>query len=391
MICRWSTRSCFVVSFLSVTLSSSFRVRHTISGPMSSARYSSSSSSGGGGLPLMRSAMDVERRASVMEAARDSSEILSLRQTDPKTTFLEATAAAAAVAEQPTVAAAAATIVDADLRPSPGAAVVVEEPLSRRQGRRPGKAPEVVVEGDLLGNTPKMIALVWSSLALNAIYLLQALSTVTSPLEALWTAAGAFVGYTIADLVSGVFHWSVDNYGDGSTPVFGAVIEAFQGHHGSPWTITYRPFENNVHKIAYAVLPLLAMLRLVNPGPAGVALGVTFLIGSLMSNEFHRFAHMTSPPPLVRALQKFGVTVSRKEHGRHHSSPFEEKYCIVTGICNGPLDHFRVFRFMERVVYELNGVEPIAWKLDPSVKEVALATGWLPFSSAVAGAEDAAS
>lgn len=46
---------------------------------------------------------------------------------------------------------------------------------------------------------------------------------------------------------------------------------------------------------------------------------------------------------------------------------------------------------MERVVYELNGVEPIAWKLDPSVKEVALATGWLPFSSAVAGAEDAAS
>lgn len=51
----------------------------------------------------------------------------------------------------------------------------------------------------------------------------------------------------------------------------------------SPWTITYRPFENNVHKICYAVLPLLALLRLVNPGPAGVAFGVTFLFGSLMS------------------------------------------------------------------------------------------------------------
>lgn len=61
---------------------------------------------------------------------------------------------------------------------------------------------------------------------------LQALATVTTPLEALWTAAGAFIGYLIADLVSGVFHWSVDNYGDGRTPVFGAVIEAFQGHHG---------------------------------------------------------------------------------------------------------------------------------------------------------------
>ncbi|CAM9387222.1 unnamed protein product, partial [Hapterophycus canaliculatus] len=109
-----------------------------------------------------------------------------------------------------------------------------------------------------------------------------------------------------------------------------------------PWTITHRPFENNVHKIAYAVLPLLAVLRLVNPGPAVVALGVTFLVGSLMSNEFHRFAHMTAPSPLVLGLQRLGVTVSRKEHGQHHSSPFEEKYCIVTGICNGPLDRFRV-------------------------------------------------
>lgn len=60
------------------------------------------------------------------------------------------------------------------------------------------------------------------------------MTTVTTPAEALWTAAGAFVGYLIADLVSGVFHWSVDNYGDGRTPVFGAVIEAFQGHHGEP-------------------------------------------------------------------------------------------------------------------------------------------------------------
>lgn len=58
--------------------------------------------------------------------------------------------------------------------------------------------------------------------------------------------------------------------------------------------------------------------------------------------EFHRFAHMTNPPALVRSLQEMGLSVSRREHGRHHSSPFEDKYCIVTGICNGPLDHFRV-------------------------------------------------
>jgi len=52
----------------------------------------------------------------------------------------------------------------------------------------------------------------------------------------------------------------------------------------SPWTITHRPFENNVHKVTYAALPLLLLLRLADPGLFGVALGVAFLFGSLMSN-----------------------------------------------------------------------------------------------------------
>ncbi|CAM9440659.1 unnamed protein product [Ascophyllum nodosum] len=224
-----------------------------------------------------------------------------------------------------------------------------------------------------------MVFLTYFSLGLNVLYLLQAASTISSSWQAFWMAAAALAGVLIADLVSGVFHWSVDNYGDRNTPVFGAVMEAFQGHHASPWTITHRPFENNVHKIAYAVLPLLALLRWSNPGPIGVALGVTFLVGSLMSQECHRYAHMTQPPGPVRFLQDLGVMVGRRHHGQHHSSPFEEKYCIVNGVCNGPLDFFRVFRFLERVIYQVNGVEPIAWRLDAAVKEEALSTGWLPF------------
>jgi hypothetical protein len=41
----------------------------------------------------------------------------------------------------------------------------------------------------------------------------------------------------------------VDNYGDGSTPIVGAQIAAFQGHHQRPWTITEREFCNNLHKV----------------------------------------------------------------------------------------------------------------------------------------------
>ncbi len=89
-----------------------------------------------------------------------------------------------------------------------------------------------------------------------------------------------------ADLLSGVYHWGVDNYGDGATPVVGSQIAGFQvsptmqakqipqhvrcasqaghvavayqlsahdrvlqAHHQRPWTITQRQFANNVHKV----------------------------------------------------------------------------------------------------------------------------------------------
>lgn len=49
--------------------------------------------------------------------------------------------------------------------------------------------------------------------------------------------------------LAAVYHWGVDNYGDGSTPVFGRQIAAFQGHHQRPWTITQREFANNLHQV----------------------------------------------------------------------------------------------------------------------------------------------
>lgn len=41
--------------------------------------------------------------------------------------------------------------------------------------------------------------------------------------------------HTAADFLTGVYHWSVDNYGDRSTPVVGSQIADFQRHHQKPW------------------------------------------------------------------------------------------------------------------------------------------------------------
>ena len=65
-----------------------------------------------------------------------------------------------------------------------------------------------------------------------------------------------------ADFGSGVFHWSVDNYGNGRTPVMGNIIAAFQGHHSAPWTITYRGFCNIVWKLCIPFgLPTVAAIN----------------------------------------------------------------------------------------------------------------------------------
>eukprot|EP00878_Enallax_costatus_P040570 GHUV01046883.1.p1 GENE.GHUV01046883.1~~GHUV01046883.1.p1 ORF type:complete len:281 (+),score=87.72 GHUV01046883.1:146-988(+) len=64
------------------------------------------------------------------------------------------------------------------------------------------------------------------------------------------TALGAvFAAYVLADFGTAVYHWGVDNYGDGNTPIFGRQIAAFQGHHQRPWTITQREFSNNMHQV----------------------------------------------------------------------------------------------------------------------------------------------
>ena len=59
------------------------------------------------------------------------------------------------------------------------------------------------------------------------------LDAVTMDGEVGTTAARAFAtvfaSYVFSDLGTGIFHWSVDNYGDKNTPIAGNVIDAFQG------------------------------------------------------------------------------------------------------------------------------------------------------------------
>ena len=171
------------------------------------------------------------------------------------------------------------------------------------------------------------------------------------------------LAYWLSDLGTGVFHWSVDNYGSKATPVMGGIIDAFQGHHKYPWTITKREFCNNVHKVCKAPMAFtVPALVLPMGGGASVFLGV-FSACVVLSQQFHAWSHCkrSELPAAVLALQEAGLMVSRKEHGRHHKPPFESNYCIVSGWWNPYLDGSGFYTALEKAVFERTGVAPRCW------------------------------
>ena len=90
-----------------------------------------------------------------------------------------------------------------------------------------------------------------------------------------------------------------------------------------------------------------------------------------MSQQFHAWSHMkrSEMNPLVYQAQQTGLLVNRKDHGAHHKAPYDNKYCIVSGLWNPILDYGgkerSFFALLEKFIYKQYGVEPRSWH-DPN-------------------------
>jgi len=261
--------------------------------------------------------------------------------------------------------------------------------------RPKGKVAQLVVEGDSLETTTTQRVVVWSTLlghlgiasysVLGMLHNMNAnvdglgltgvegADAAAIGLTALQTVSLTLISLILADLGSGVLHWSVDNYGNGRTPIMGGIIAAFQGHHSAPWTITERGFENAVVKlcIPFGVQVVLALKVLFGLDPSATYFWTIFCVMEILSQEFHKMSHMTKSEagPIWNALQESGITIDRKSHAQHHVAPYDGNYCIISGICNKALDESGFFRRLEHIVYQLNGVGSNAWKLDAKLRD----------------------
>mmetsp|Transcript_3470 Transcript_3470/g.5414 ORF Transcript_3470/g.5414 Transcript_3470/m.5414 type:complete len:329 (-) Transcript_3470:89-1075(-) len=257
-------------------------------------------------------------------------------------------------------------------------AVSVEQDM--REKKIPiGSVPDFAISNDSNTVTATQKAWVYSHFLISFISFIQALwqinHTGSGEVDMIAMSMVFIASIILGDFGTGVFHWSVDNYGSINTPVVGTVCAAFQGHHQTPWTITFRPFINNVYKIAYGTVPAL-LLTVWNSSdhPYAQIFFTLFINWWLISQELHKYSHMRQLPAVVQLLQRMGVILSKKEHGLHHNSPFEGHYCILTGVCNPVLDRTKFFRHLEKLVFKLTGNKPLTWLEDPAMEKEAMST-----------------
>lgn len=222
-----------------------------------------------------------------------------------------------------------------------------------------------LVEGDVLSASPRQrltvrIAAALSLAGLGKAAWLIARSGQGVAASAAWTTLFLVLALEFADFGSGVYHWAMDNYGNAETPIFGPQIEAFQGHHEKPWTITHRDFSNNCERTCLATLPFILAFDLLPCSPYLLVFGVVASGFIAVSQELHKWSHTMRSQchPLVNRLQDLGLFVARRTHLSHHRVPFGDNYCIVSGHMNPVLDGLGFFRALERVVERLSGVRP---------------------------------
>ncbi|KAF8023764.1 hypothetical protein BT93_F1071 [Corymbia citriodora subsp. variegata] len=188
----------------------------------------------------------------------------------------------------------------------------------------------------------------WLACGCTAVLVSLAKAVVASCESHVWAEpilAGA-LGYVLADLGSGAYHWGNDNYGDASTPAAG-------GH--------------NLHALARVVASVVGPIDFICNDPTMLGF-VAICSGCIMfSQQFHSWAHSTKsklPPPVV-ALQDLGLLVSRSQHAAHHRAPYNNNYRIVSGVWNEFLDDRKVFEALEMVLFFKFGLRPRSWS-EPS-------------------------
>ncbi len=189
------------------------------------------------------------------------------------------------------------------------------------------------------------LALVWRLAHAPALALDQALLAIV-------------LGMLLADITSGTVHWMFDTWGTVRTPVVGALaIRTFREHHVDQKAMLSHDFvETNGHNAALSVI--LSGIGLYASSTFTQVYLITGALFIAMTSQIHKWAHMDTPPMLVRVLQRMRVILAPVHHSEHHAAPHTRNYCITTGWLDTPLRVLRVWDTLEWIIALVTRARP---------------------------------
>ena len=209
----------------------------------------------------------------------------------------------------------------------------------------------------------------------------------------LLTLPALFLGWYLADLLSGLVHMYMDyrpcpagkrlndlfDYSGSresaeyialfhdrmaTITAFERLVYDFKNHHPRPDALGRRPLWRQIGStVIVAALPisLLLNLALVTPlSPPGwlYACAVTYLLGGAFAQYFHGSLHRRDNPWLIRALRKVGLLMTPAAHQLHHDT-LQRDFATNCGWSN-PLVN-RVFNALRQRGYlDESGLVPTA-------------------------------
>lgn len=184
-------------------------------------------------------------------------------------------------------------------------------------------------------------------------------------LELLWLALLAIpLSLVLGDLVSGLVHWTADTYFSEETPIIGqSLVKPFRLHHLYPRDICTHDLVTTVGNVCIIAVPVLAVcisLLWFYEDSSWLAFSILCIalmsLATVLTNQFHKWAHQESPSRLVRLLQHTRLVLDPAHHQIHHTKPFNMHYCITNGWLNPLLNKIQFFRSFEATLRFL-GIE----------------------------------
>ena len=150
-----------------------------------------------------------------------------------------------------------------------------------------------------------------------------------------------------ADLLTGIFHWLEDAYGNPEWKYLGAsVILPNLEHHKKPRAFIKGTWWGRVNTSVIAGMVLIALFALFHILTPYTALAIAV---ATQGNEFHRFAHQTQKEngAFITWLQKWHIIQSVRHHAQHHRAPYACHYCVITNFVNPMLESIHFWQAIE--------------------------------------------